>query len=287
MLMIAFGLINENTLFAAETETKKVEKPYVHHRAITYLKRGERELKAEVFVPKREGKFPAVLVVHGGAWTIGSRYQLIGVARKLSEAGFTSVAIDYRLAPKSKFPAQIHDCKSAVCWMRKNAKKYQIDTEHIGGYGYSAGGHLVTLLGVTQKRDGLEGPGLKKEGPSTQLQAVVAGGAPCDFQFIPQNSKALAYWLGGTRKEQPELYKKASPLIYADKNDPPILFIHGEKDRIVQREFMTNPMLSKLKKLKVDATMHVVINAGHARTMYNEAALNKSIAFLKEKLFTK
>ena len=73
-----------------------------------------------------DGPFPGVLVVHGGAWRMGTRGQLAGVAQELAKNGFTAVAISYRLAPQYKFPAQIEDCKAAVRWMRTNAVRLKI-----------------------------------------------------------------------------------------------------------------------------------------------------------------
>jgi acetyl esterase/lipase len=76
----------------------------------TYVEHDSGPMKADVYVPKGEGPFPGVLVVHGGAWKMGSRVQLAGVAQILAEHGMVAVAINYRLAPQYKFPAQIEDC---------------------------------------------------------------------------------------------------------------------------------------------------------------------------------
>ncbi|HEX6963228.1 MAG TPA: alpha/beta hydrolase, partial [Lacipirellula sp.] len=98
-----------------------------------YVERDSGPLKADIYVPEGEGPFPGVLVVHGGAWRMGTRGQLAGVAQQLAEHGFTAVAISYRLAPQFKFPAQIEDCRDAVRWMRTNAHRLKIDPERIGG----------------------------------------------------------------------------------------------------------------------------------------------------------
>ena len=111
----------------------------------------------------------------------------------MAKHGYAACSINYRLAPKYPFPAQIDDCKSAVRWLRSHAEKYKIDPARIGGFGYSAGGHLVALLGVTDRSDGLEGPDATADSPSTRLQCVVAGGAPCDFRALPADSSRLAY----------------------------------------------------------------------------------------------
>jgi acetyl esterase/lipase len=136
---------------------------------IVYSKVGDRELLLDAYLPKKEGASPAVLVVHGGAWRFGNRKQLRGYAEALAKAGIVSFAIDYRLAPKHKFPAQIEDCRSAVKWIRSNAEKYKVDPTKLGAIGYSAGGHLVSLLGTTG-----EAPDDKNGNVDTRLQVVVA-----------------------------------------------------------------------------------------------------------------
>src|SRR5687767_6527967 len=95
-------------------------------RSVPYAKPAGEELTADVYLPKGTQAHPAVLVVHGGAWTIGNKSHLSFAAKQFAEAGFCAVAINYRLAPKHKFPAQLEDCLAAVAWMRANAEKYRI-----------------------------------------------------------------------------------------------------------------------------------------------------------------
>jgi acetyl esterase/lipase len=272
---------------------------YNHDRGVTYSSPDGKALKAEVYSPKGAGPFPAVLVVHGGAWRMGNRFQLAWVAESLAEAGYTAVAIDYRLAPTYKYPAQIEDCQAAVRWMRTSAKKYRIDPERIGGFGYSAGGHLVTLLGVLgegERADGVkkEETGKKDAKPdtateptkaSTRLQAVVAGGAPVNFELLPKSADVLSYWLGGTRGEKPEIYKAASPTAYITADDAPMMFFHGAADVLVP-QLSPQLMVRMLSAAKVPATLHVVEKAGHIQAMFDEKSLELGIAFLNERLKT-
>jgi acetyl esterase/lipase len=235
-------------------------------------------LKADVYRPKGDGPYPGVLVVHGGAWYIGTRWQLSAVAQLLAQHGFTAVAIDYRLAPKYKFPAQIEDCKAAVQWMRREAARLKIDADRIGGFGYSAGAQLVCLLGSTGPRDGLEGEEHSDE-PSTRLQAVACGGAPCEFRVLEPDERMLSFWLGGTRREKPEQYRLASPAAFATSDDPPMFFFHGEKDHLVP---LASPvhMCRVLQEAGVYADLYVVPAAGHNQALMDRTALNKSLKFL-------
>ena len=125
------------------------DQPYTLTNNIAYSNVDGQELLLDAYIPKADGKYPAVLVIHGGAWRFGNRKQLSNYARALAEKGFSCFAIDYRLAPTHKFPAQIDDCRAAIKWIRNNANKYKVDTSKLGVIGYSAGGHLATLLGTT------------------------------------------------------------------------------------------------------------------------------------------
>lgn len=243
----------------------------------TYATRDTGPLEADVYTPHGAGPFPAMLVVHGGAWRMGTRAQLAGISTQFAKHGFTAVSIDYRLAPQSKFPAQIYDCQAAVRWMRANAKELKIDPERIGGFGYSAGGHLVALLGTLDDKT-LTEPGVPSDAPSARLKCVLAGGAPCDFRMIPADSAQIAFWLGGTRAEKPEMYHDASPAAYISSDDPPMYFFSGEDDIIVP---IASPraMVSSLKAAGLTAEMYSIKNAGHLQALFDEGAINHAFAF--------
>jgi len=248
-----------------------------------YAERESGALKADVYQPAGEGPFPGVVVVHGGAWYMGTRAQLSGVAQLLAKRGMTAVAISYRLAPKNKFPAQIEDCKAAVRWMRQHAHELNVDPERLGGFGYSAGAQLVTLLGTTDADDGLEGIEQPQAAPSTRLQAVVAGGVPCDFRELDLDSRGLAFWLGGTRREVGDNYRLASPRAFVTPDDPPMFFFHGENDNLVP---MISPeaMRDSLQSAGVPVELYVVPKIGHNFACMDRTALAKSLDFLAEKL---
>lgn len=269
-----FGCLGAATAFAGEVDVTYGQ---------TYVERDSGPVKADVYVPRGEGPFPGVLVVHGGAWRMGNRAQLGGVAQLLAEHGFTAVAISYRLAPQYKFPAQIDDCKAAVRWMRTEAAKWKIDPERIGGFGYSAGAHLVSLLGTTGPDDGLEGAADSATLPSTRLQAVAAGGAPCDFRILPPAEDFLAFWLGGSRGETPEQYRLASPASFVTPDDPPFFFFHGENDQLVPLMSPTQ-MRQELAAAGVAAELYVVPKLGHIACCMDRTAIDRAVAFLEQQL---
>lgn len=250
---------------------------------VTYVERDSGPLKADVYMPRGDGPFPGVLVVHGGAWRMGTRAQLAGIAQILAQHGLTAVAISYRLAPQHKFPAQIEDCKAAVRWMRAQAAQWKIDPARIGGFGYSAGAHLVSLLGTTSIEDGLEGVDDPERQPSTRLQAVVAGGAPCDFRLIPPTVDGLAFWLGGTSGEKPELYRLASPAAFISADDPPFFFFHGEGDQMVPL-FSPTLMRAALHAAGVTAEMYVAPKLGHIACAADTESISRAVRFLETHL---
>ncbi len=263
---------------------------FLIQRGLVYVERDKHSLRADVYVPHTDGPRPAVLVVHGGAWMTGRRTQLAGVARRLAEAGYTAVAISYRLAPRYPFPAQIDDCRAAVRWMRQNADRLKIDPQLVGGFGYSAGGHLVALLGTADEPAGpnalraeTDADSASANEPSTRIQAYVAGAAPCDFRILPLNVTALSYWLGGTRREKPTIYEQASPVHFVSADDPPAFFYHGTKDAIVPLVSST-AMVVALRQVGVTAELYQVADAGHIHAVFNQQAIRAGIEFLDRHL---
>lgn len=278
-----FFLVVCSSLTACAGEAPPSDSPIEVRYGEVYVERESGPLKADVYMPAGDGPFPGVLVVHGGAWYIGTRAQLSGFARTLAQNQFTAVAISYRLAPKHKFPAQILDCKAAVRWMREQSDSLKIDAERIGGFGYSAGAHLVSLLGTTDSDDGLEGITQPRSSPSTRLQAVAGGGAPCDFREFPEDLQMLSFWLGGTRRECSEQYRLASPAEFVTEDDPPMFFFHGEKDNLVPL-LSPQKMCESLSQLNVPAELYIVPDMGHNFAIFDRAALSKCVDFFTDQL---
>jgi acetyl esterase/lipase len=205
---------------------------------IVYTKAGATELKLDLLAPTSgEGPFPAIFVIHGGAWRAGSKSDVRPIMPEFVRHGYVAVSPQYRFCPKDTFPAQVHDVKAAVRWIKANAKKYRIDPDRIGAIGFSAGGHLALMLGVTAPVDGLEGDtGKDSAGIDSRVKAVVNYFGPTDLaaKDIPEISKPLVKdFLGGTAEEKPEEARKASPLTYVSKDDAPVLTFQGTKDPLV------------------------------------------------------
>lgn len=250
-----------------------------------FAERESGTLSADVYRPKGDGPFPGMLVVHGGAWRMGARANLAAMSAVLASQGYVAVAIDYRLAPQHKFPAQIYDCQAAVRWMREHAKELKIDPDRIGGFGYSAGGHLVALLGTLSDEE-LREKGIPEKAPSARLQVVIAGGAPCDFRPLPADSERLSYWLGGTQGAKPNEYHDASPACFITADDPPMYFFHGREDMLVPVDSPTQ-MVSLLKDAGVTAEIYAIKDSGHTQALFDRQALAQGLAFADKYLKSK
>jgi acetyl esterase/lipase len=257
-------------------------------RDVVFDKAGSEELKLDLAMPRDEaGPFPAVVCIHGGGWVGGDRKQMNQALTVLANRGFVAISPDYRLAPQHRFPAQIEDCKSAVRWLRANAAKYKVDPNRIGAVGFSAGAHLACLLGVTDREDGLDGKGGNPE-QSSRVQAVVSFFGPTDLAADEWTKTAeqtnLVPLLGARRADRPELYRKASPLTYADKKAAPFLFFHGTADTVVKPE-QSRRLAEKLQAAGVTARVMSIEGEGHGwRGDALAKSLGEMMTFFNEQL---
>ncbi|MGI9475049.1 MAG: alpha/beta fold hydrolase [Rubripirellula sp.] len=245
---------------------------------IVYSTVDEKDLLLDAFVPTKEGAHPAVLVVHGGAWRTGNRKQLRGYANALAERGFVCFAIDYRLAPDHKFPAQIEDCRAAVKFIRDHAGDYKVDPARLGAIGYSAGGHLVSLLATTG-----EPPSEENGNVDTRIQVCAAGGAPTDFRWFPDNGNWAEYWMGGNLESAKDNFHDASSAAFADADDAPVFFFNGSADRIVPLMW-TKKCYTALKSAGVKTELYTIEDASHMQAAADQEALEKAYAFLQTEL---
>ncbi|HUG17842.1 MAG TPA: alpha/beta hydrolase [Planctomycetaceae bacterium] len=215
-------------LSAAETIVRK---------DIEYAIVGEHRLLLDLHFPATEGPHPLVVWVHGGAWRSGSKDAMpLGA---LVELGYAIASVDYRLSPVAPFPAQVHDIKAAIRFLRASHEKYSLKTEKIAIAGASAGGHLAALVGVTNGLEPLEGTVGEHLDQSSDIAAIIDMYGPTDFLTILNQSTphglgvripALQLLLRKQPEDDPALARLASPVFHIDKDDPPLLLIHGVQD---------------------------------------------------------
>lgn len=232
---------------------------------VVYGKGADVDLKLNIGRPKESaGPLPCIVLIHGGGWAAGNKNGHNSQVHEFVKKGYVSATVHYRFAPKYVFPAQIEDVKCAIRYLRANAERYGIDKDRIGAVGYSAGAHLSMMLGAMDKEDGLEGEGGNPEQPS-KVNAVVAFFGPTDFtteDWPEQTVPILTSFLGGTRPEKQEAYKKASPITYVNKGDAPMLLIQGTRDRLVPWTQATS-MGAALTKAGVYGRVDLILGADH------------------------
>lgn len=196
--------------------------------------------KLDLYLPAGEssGLRPGIVFVHGGGWRGGDkrRGQWAVMPARYASDGYVAISVNYRLTGEAPWPAQIEDVKGAVRWLRAHSAEYRVDARRIGAYGNSAGAHLVSLLGLVSRSDGLEGSGPYQD-RSSLVQAVCASATPTDFLNwgspgnLPQRlSATFLAGPGGTLRDRA---RQASPISYARSDAPPFLLIHGTADRTV------------------------------------------------------
>lgn len=249
-LLVAITLLGLTGLVAISkirADKPKLPDNIVFEPNLVFGKGGDQDLKLDLARPKQiHGKAPALVMIHGGGWVGGDRSSFHHLQFNLAQAGVVCVTVQYRLAPKAKFPAQIEDVKCAVRWLRAHADQYQIDPNRIGAIGMSAGAHLAVLLAVTGDQSSLEGNGGHPSHSSAVSTAVGLAG-PYDLTLGYANSTKqgagegpavrgmLESFLGGTPDQVPAQYRNASPISYVRKDQPlpPMLLVQGEADTLV------------------------------------------------------
>lgn len=200
---------------------------------LEFVKVGDVSLTLDAFVPDGVGPFPTCILVHGGGFTKGDKQSYIKpLFEPLSKAGFAWFTINYRLAPQHRWPACAEDVETAIRWVKANAREYKVDVNRIALIGESAGGHLVSYVGV-------------KANDETRVAAVVPFYAPHDLELQVKHrnmlGESMTALLGLTELNDDawKRLREVSPSSYVHKGMPPFLLIHGDKDPTVLFEQST------------------------------------------------
>jgi acetyl esterase/lipase len=231
-------------------------------------------LTADIYAPAGPGPFPAVLMIHGGSWRSRTRADMSGIAEKVARRGYVVMNASYRLAPRWTFPAQLQDLQQAVLFLRAHADQYQVQPEHVAAWGYSAGGHLAALLGVTGPSDTqfLEG---------ARVQAVIAGGTPVDLSYYPTVGLTKDF-MGSPYRGNEARWAQASPLQLVSTDDPPTFLYHGTFDILVRSKNARN-MYGALSRAGVPAELYLVRGAEHS-LMFRLSPVDRGVDFLNRRM---
>ena len=271
------------------------------------LTEGEGKLLLDLYLPeiKASQPLPLLIYIHGGGWLQGKKEACPG--KIVAQRRYIMACVSYRLSNQAIFPAQIHDIKKAVRWLRLNAEKYNIDPNKFGAWGESAGGHLSALLGTSAGVKSLEGEP-KYPQISSNIQAVCDWYGPTDFTQVPaafeepftdevsekyKNQPWLTYTiathllLGDSVSKKTELAALANPITHVDANDPPFLIVHGKLDKVVP--LSQSELLAKaLREKGVDVTLIKAPNLGHSYAgkgeRFDSKLINRAIKFFNKHL---
>jgi acetyl esterase/lipase len=207
---------------------------------------GARPLELDLYLPAEAGPAPVVVFLHGGGWRLGSRhsagpaYPGTTAFEAVARAGIAVASVDHRLSGEALWPAQLHDVKAAVRWLRARAGELGVDPGRVHAWGESAGGHLAALLGLTAGDPELEGD-VGVTGPSSAVAAVAAWYPPTDLRALPGDlgtdpaaaDSREAQLLGAPVAAVPDRAAQASPVAHVSPGAPPFLLLHGRADRLI------------------------------------------------------
>ena len=284
-LGIAFGLCLLNSTGADEPVSTRVV------RDIEYARVGDLVLKLDLHLPTRAAQPTMIVWVHGGAWRSGSKESMpLG---KLVEAGYPVASVEYRLSTQAQFPAQIHDLKAAIRFLRGHGTNWQLPTQKMVIAGDSAGGHLAALVGVSNGHVELEGEIGADRAQSSSVQAIISFYGGSDLTTILQQSTpkglsvrvpALNLLLGGQPEAVPVLARLASPVFHVDPTDPPLLLIHGDQDPQMPIN-QAHELVGVFRKHSLPVQLEVISGAGHGGAIfYDPERIELVKAFLKRYL---
>ncbi|MEB3180476.1 MAG: alpha/beta hydrolase [Nostocaceae cyanobacterium] len=258
---------------------------YKIHRNLVYKTGNNYQLKLDVYENKKKGIHPTVMVIHGGGWIEGSKDKQKPFFSSYINWGFSVVNIEYRLAKTALAPAAVEDCLCALRWVIRNAKKYNLDINKIVVTGFSSGGHLALTTGTMPPISGFEQqcPGTGNE--PVKISAIVnwAGITDVSDVLYGNNQRYFALeWFGNkTSSREITLAQSISPINYVRYDVPPILTIHGDKDKWVPYSQATR-FHEALNKVRAPNYLFTVNGAAHSKfTAAQRRQINATIkAFL-------
>lgn len=259
-------------------------------RDIEYARVEDQSLKLDLHFPAPSvSPAPLIVWVHGGAWRSGSRKEV--PLAPLVTQGWAIASVDYRLTPVAPFPANVHDLKAAVRFLRAGAGKFGVDPKRFIIAGASAGAHLAALVGVSNGHAALEGEVGNDRAQSSDVQGIVSFFGASNLETILSQSTpyglgvrvpALQLLLRGQPEEKPELARLASPVAHVGAGDPPLLLLHGDQDPQMPVA-QSLELLGAYERARLRVRFVPVHGAAHGgKAFYDEKHLTIVTGFLRE-----
>jgi pectinesterase len=281
-------LVPPDTSFALYTTSVKISKDYPNSKLVVseipygvierknevYASYGKRKMYLDLYTPpgtknivEKQVLYPAVLMIHGGGWRSGFRQMERPMALYLASHGYVTATVEYRLSGEAKYPASVIDLRSAIKWLRKNAKKYNIDINKIASYGCSSGGQLAALLGTNnwtmkyQKRT-IKFNHLEKIQCVIDIDGVLDMTDPNesgkDKDSLKPSSGKL--WFGFSYNERPDLWKEASAINYISGESATYCFINSSLPRFHAGR---DSVINMLNNYKIYSEVHTIPGTPH------------------------
>lgn len=264
-------------------------------RDLEYAKADHHSLQLDLYVPETSAVPQLAIYIHGGGFRVGDKADDGGRRpRSVAALGLAVASVNYRLRDAAHFPAQVHDLKAAIRWLRGNAASLGVDASRIGLWGSSAGAILAALTGLTPGDADLEGDLGDHCGQSTDVQCVVFWSGAADLVSSASRSELEtrlapatieAGFLGlGDVTDDIELARRASPLTHVSGDAPPFLIAHGDRDRLaIHHESAV--LHDALTRAGAKSTLITLGGAGHEDARFDEVAnLEMTAAFLRAQL---
>lgn len=258
---------------------------FTTYEALEFANPGQ-PLLLDLRVPDGPGPHPVIVYLHSGAWIMGDRFG--GPARRQATRGYAVASIEYRLAPRHIWPAQVEDAKTAVRWLRANASRFKLDADRIGVFGTSSGGHIGSVLGVSGGVEWLEGMALGNPQFSSRVKVVVDLYGPTDLlrleedklPCIPLDGNAPfmppSLLMGCPIQQCQEWTRTASPMSYVTPDDPKFLIMHGMLDCLVSFKQSVS-LHQKLEAAGVDSRLILIPTGDHGGDVFDEAKYKKIV----------
>jgi acetyl esterase/lipase len=269
-------------------------------RNLVYADEGDRSLAMDLYLPAAAELPPPVAVYfHGGGWAGGDRADFADQRlAPLARLGVAVASVSYRLTDTAVWPAQLHDAKGAVRWLRANALELGVDGARIGAWGASAGGHIASMLGLTagiSEFEGTTGGNLHRD---SSVSAVVAWFATTDMvalrQHPPDPRLPLPSFLAGRSRDErpsfsarllgvedilevPDAASRASPVSHAGRAAPPFLLVHGDRDALVPVE-QSRLLHRALLASGNESTLLLLAGANHESGAFHHRAILAAVA---------
>ena len=283
-------------LFAQPTGFGGFQMPKVDVRCsqkiadVDYAGDGEVFHKLDIYLPKVEkASYPVVVHIYGSAWFSNNSKGMADlgtIVNALLDAGYAVVTPNHRSSMDAKFPAQIHDIKGVIRFVRAHAAEYKFDTSFVAVSGFSSGGHLASLAATSRNIPELEGEVGGNLAFSSAVDAACDWSGPVDLNYMSCGGEQDTWnhgpeeaVMGFSFKENPVGFKKLNATSYIDPFDPPVCIFHGTADNVVP-PCQAPHFYGLLQEAGVESELHIVEGGGHGMNMYSDVTLGAMVTFL-------